>query len=187
MKDQKEIILSKFLLYRDDKPELALKLLMDNYGDVMNGLVSKIIDREEIVEDVLQEGFIKVWKNMSEYNPDKSALFTWLYTIIRNTAIDFLRRENNRKIQGLDSGVYNDMKFSQSSNISDVGLIRNLNTLDPKYKEIIELVYFQGYTQQELANEFKIPLGTVKTRVSTALKILRTILNVFILFCIGIN
>lgn len=146
----------------------------------MNGLVNKIMNNSQQCDDVLQEGFIKVWKNINDYEPHKSGLFTWMYTIIRNTAIDHLRREGKRKIQSLDSDVYDNVRFSQNAMISDVGLIKKINSLDPKYKQIIELVYLEGYTQQEIADELKLPLGTVKTRVSTALKLLRSALTFFI-------
>ncbi len=187
MKDTKEIILSKFLELRSESPELALRLLMDNYGDVFNGLIVKMLDDEEAAEDVLQEGFIKVWKNINEYSPEKSSLFTWLHTILRNSAIDFLRRQNKRKIQKIDSGVYDNINFSQQTNIEDSGLIKQIQSLDTKYKEIIEQVYFKGFTQQEIAEANNIPLGTVKTRVNTALKLLRKIVIIIILIYLGIH
>ena len=185
MKDQKEAVLNQFMELREAHPKQALKLLMDTYGDAMNGIVGKILIREDLVEDALQIGFTKIWKNLQEYSPEKSSLFTWLLSIFRNTAIDILRKENNRKIQAIDSSVYDSINFSVQSNIGDSGLMKKINSLDTKYKDLIELIYLQGYTQQEVSDEFKIPLGTIKTRISTAIKLLRNALNLLIIFIIA--
>ncbi|MBK9271523.1 MAG: sigma-70 family RNA polymerase sigma factor [Saprospiraceae bacterium] len=185
MKNQKEAVLSQFLELRESKPEQALRLLMDTYGDAMNGIVVKILNREDLIEDALQIGFTKIWKNLNEYSPEKSSIFTWLLSIFRNTAIDILRKENNRKIQSIDSSVYDSVNFSVQSNIIDSGLMQKINSLDPKYKDLIELIYLQGYTQQEVSEEFNIPLGTIKTRISTAIKLLRSALNLLIIFILA--
>ncbi|HMW40229.1 MAG: RNA polymerase sigma factor [Saprospiraceae bacterium] len=174
--DQKDPVLQQFLSLRKSHPEQGLRLLMDQYGEAMYGVTSKILHNADAAEDSLQEGFIKIWRNLNEYNPERSSLFTWILTIIRNTAIDNLRKHGTRKIQSIDSDVYNDIKLSESMQITDPALMNKINTLDPKYRALIDLVYLQGYTQQEIADEFGIPLGTVKTRISTAIKMLRNIL-----------
>lgn len=167
------IILERFLLLREGSHDKALKLLMDHYGDTMYGIVSHMIKDESAVEDVLQEGFVKVWKNIPHYDPSKSALFTWMNIIIRNTSIDFLRRNSNSKIQNVDFAVFSTVDQIQKENTSDVGLVNQVDKLESKFKQMIDLVYFKGYTQQEIADELNIPLGTVKTRVNLALKSLR--------------
>ena len=125
---------------------------------------------------------IKIWKNISDFNPERASLFTWMFTIIKNSAIDLTRRESNRKIQSLDSGVYDSMSNSVEANISDVALIQKLKQLDPKYQELVDLIYLKGYTQQEVADELNMPLGTVKTRINAAIKMLRKILAGIIIF-----
>ncbi len=176
-----DTILPQFLELRSKDKDLALKFLMERYGDSMYGVVNRIVKDTNLAEDALQEGFIKIWKNISEFNPEKASLFTWMFTIVKNSAIDLMRRESNRKIQSLESGVYDNMSHSVESNISDVGLMNKLKQLDPKYQELIDLIYLKGYTQQEVADELKMPLGTVKTRINTAIKMLRNILAVIIL------
>lgn len=187
MKANTEDILNQFLALRLNKPEKAIELLINQYGDVLNGIVSKILIKEEDCEEAIQQGFIKVWKNLNDYSPDKSSIYTWLLTIFRNTSIDILRKESKRKIQSLDTGVYNDMKFSVSTSIPDYGLMNKIDSLDPKYRQLIDLLYFQGYTQQEVADEFEIPIGTIKTRISTAIKMLRTILSILIVLLLVHN
>ncbi len=171
-----ENILPQFLELRSKDKDLALKFLMEQYGDSMYGVVNRIIKDSNLADDALQEGFIKIWKNLSEFNPERASLFTWMFTIVKNCAIDLTRREANRKIQSLDSGVYDTMSHSVEANISDAGLMQKLNSLDPKYKELIDLVYLKGYTQQEVSDMLNMPLGTVKTRINTAVKMLRNIL-----------
>ena len=176
-----EHILSQFLELRSKSHDLALKFLMDRYGDSMYGVVNRIVKDTNLADDALQEGFIKIWKNLSEFNPGRASLFTWMFTIVKNSAIDLTRRESNRKIQSLESGVYDNMSNSVEANISDVALMQKLKQLDPKYQELIDLIYLKGFTQQEVADHLNIPLGTVKTRINTAIKMLRNILAAIII------
>lgn len=171
-----ENILNRFLELRSKNSDQALKFLMDQYGNSLFGVVNRILGDSQLAEDALQDGFIKIWKNLKEFNPDKASLFTWMFAIVRNSAIDIGRRETNRKIQSLDSSVYNTTSLSVESEISDIGLMQKINRLEPKYKELIDLLYLKGYTQQEVADHLGIPLGTVKTRANAALKMLRGIL-----------
>ena len=171
-----DIIALQFLELRSKDRDLALKFLMERYGDSMYGVVNRIVKDTNLVDDALQEGFIKIWKNIGEFNPERASLFTWMFTIVKNTAIDLTRRESNRKIQSLDSGVYDTMSNSVEATISDVALIQKLKQLDPKYQELVDLIYLKGYTQQEVADELNMPLGTVKTRINAAIKMLRNIL-----------
>lgn len=181
-------ILSQFIELKSRDKDLALKFLMERYGDTMYGIVLRIVKEQNLVDDALQEGFIKIWRNIPEFNPEKASLYTWMFTIMKNTAIDLIRRESNRKIQSLDSGVYESMTYSVESNISDVGLIQRLKKLDPKYLELVELIYLKGYTQQEVSDALNMPLGTVKTRINTAIKMLRSILStIIILFIIALK
>ena len=133
-----ENTLSKFLELRSNNKDLALKFLMDHYGDSMYGVVNQIVKDTNLVDDALQEGFIKIWKNINEFNPERASLFTWMFTIVKNSAIDLTRREFNRKIQSLDSGVYDNMSNSVEANISDVALIEQLKKLAPKYQALID-------------------------------------------------
>lgn len=179
--NQQDQIKLKFLTFRDRNPEQALELLMNNYGDAMTGIVNQILKDGSQTEDVLQEGFIKVWKNLNSYDPNRSSIFSWLLTIIRNTAIDNLRNRGNKKNLMIDSTITDSIQWSEHSTIRDHALLERLNQLEPQLKELIHLIYFKAYTQQEVADELKIPLGTVKTRIGSAIKTLRKILNLIIL------
>lgn len=172
-----DTILPQFLKLQAGQPDLALKLLMDHYGDTMFGICLRILEENSLAQDALQEGFVKIWKNIGDFNPDIASLFTWMLTIIRNTAIDIARREKNRKIQILSPGVYDNITYSEESQIADTGLMQQINKLEPKYKELIDLIYLKGFTQQEVSDKLNMPLGTVKTRINAAIKMLRTLLS----------
>ena len=154
----------------------AISFLYDQYASALYGIILKIVHTEEVAQDVLQESFIKAWKNGSRYDSSKGTLFTWLLNIARNTAIDKTRSASfrqNGKIQGLDASVYNNIKLSHQQNPDHIGLKAIVGNLEDKYRVIIDLVYFKGYTQQEVGKYLGIPLGTVKSRVRIALRELR--------------
>ena len=160
----------------------AIAILYDQYGPTLYGVVLKIVRSEAIAQDVLQEAFIKIWKNGPRFNGQKGSLFTWMLNITRNTAIDKTRSAHFRqggKIQTIDEFVYNDKKLSDEPNVDQIGLRNIVSNLDERYREVIDLVYFQGYTQKEVMEELDIPLGTVKSRVRLALRELRKFFGEF--------
>lgn len=181
-----EQIKIQFLELRNGPPERAIKFLMDQYGDTLYGIVLKIVREQNLAEEALQEGFVKIWKHLSEYQSEKASLFTWMLTIVRNTAIDLLRQENRHKNQNLNPGVYDSINHSVESQISDIGLMNKVNKLDPKYRELIDLIYIQGFTQQETADHLQMPIGTVKTRINAAIKMLRSMLATFFILLMNV-
>ena len=164
------------LLKAGDKK--ALTLLYDNYSNSLFGVAYKITNDEALAQDALQESFIKIWKNSSKYDPKKAKLFTWLYRITRNTAIDKLRSYNNRnskEIQIEHSNVYNVPTPSLNQDVID--LKEHVAKLDQKYKTVLNALFFEGMTQQEASDELDIPLGTIKSRLKIALRELRKVYN----------
>lgn len=162
------------LLKAGDKK--ALTLLYDNYSNSLFGVAYKITNDEALAKDALQESFIKIWKNSSKYDPSKAKLFTWLYRITRNTAIDKLRSFNNRnskEVQIDNSNVYNVATSSINQDVID--LKEHVAKLDQKYKIVLNALFFEGMTQQEASDELDIPLGTVKSRLKIALRELRKV------------
>ncbi|MEM6379618.1 MAG: sigma-70 family RNA polymerase sigma factor [Bacteroidota bacterium] len=150
--------------------------LYDLYSDTLYGIVLRIVQQEALAQDVLQESFVKIWKNGHKYDNKKGTLFTWMLNICRNTAIDKTRSANYKrqsKIHAIDQSVYNNEKWSYEQKPDHIGLQQEVVKLEEKYREIIELIYFQGYTQQEVTEHLNIPLGTVKSRVRIGLRELR--------------
>jgi RNA polymerase sigma-70 factor (ECF subfamily) len=153
---------------------------MKQYGDALYGVVLSIVQSKEIAEDVMQDTFVKIWKNADSYNVKKGKLFTWLVNIARYTAIDRIRTmkfKANQKTLSLDRTVYENEQLSVEAEIQDVGLHKIINSLEEKYSTLINLLYLQGFTQKEAAKALNIPLGTVKTRSKTAIIQLRTLLG----------
>lgn len=167
------------LLQQNDKG--VIEILYDRYASTLYGIVLRIVIDEKIAEDVIQEAFVKIWNKGDQYEQSKGTLFTWMLNITRNTAIDQLRKKKSRgggKIQSLENNVPIHIAATGSLNPNHIGVREIVEKLDEKYRQIIELAYFHGYTQSEIQEELDIPLGTVKTRLRIALRELRKVFNV---------
>jgi RNA polymerase sigma factor (sigma-70 family) len=160
----------------------ALSYLYDHYSAALYGIIFRIVKREEWAEEVLQDAFLKIWDRIDAYDESKGRLFTWMMNLTRNLAIDKTRSKEitrSKKTDDLQDFVHTIDKQEQTEMaVNQIGLLPVLNTLPTDQKFIVEYLYLQGYTQSEVADEFGIPLGTVKTRLRLAMKTLRTILKV---------
>ncbi|MEM9858342.1 MAG: sigma-70 family RNA polymerase sigma factor [Bacteroidota bacterium] len=164
------------LLKSQDKR--ALELIFDNYSTVLLNVISRIVKDRMMAQDVLQESLLKVWNHSATYKNDQGSLFTWLVTICRNTAIDKTRTKDFRLTQ--ESRTSPELVFIEKADENDEveqWYTRQLiNQLPPNQRNLIDLAYFQGFTQREIAENLEIPLGTVKTRIRLALAHLRSII-----------
>jgi len=152
--------------------------LYDLYSSSLYGLVSRIIHSEETARDLLQDIFIKIWEHIYSYDPLKGTLFTWMLNIARNAAIDNLRKTKKAgksEILSADNIVNIEKEQHHSIKTSLLGLKDLVERLSPEQKLLIEYIYFNGYTQQEVADELGIPLGTIKTRIRNAVIELRKV------------
>jgi RNA polymerase sigma-70 factor (ECF subfamily) len=164
------------LLEKGDKR--AINLLYENYSDSLYGVILKVTINEEIAQDALQETFVKVWKNAKKYDSKKAKLFTWLYRIAKNTAIDKLRSFNNRfekEVQIDKSNVYILPTANLNQDVLD--LKEHVARLDEKYQIVLKALFFEGMTQQEASDELDIPLGTIKSRLKIGLRELKKVYN----------
>jgi RNA polymerase sigma-70 factor (ECF subfamily) len=163
----------ELLQERNDK---AISLLYDNYGDTLLGVAKKVVRSDDLAQDVLQESFVKIWKKADSYDPSKAKLFTWLFRITRNTAIDKLRSINtksDKEIQIDVSDVYTLGVESTKPELMDVQ--DHLDKIEQKYRIVLDALFFQGMTQQEASEDLDIPLGTIKSRLKIGLRELRKI------------
>jgi RNA polymerase sigma-70 factor (ECF subfamily) len=168
---EKEIV---GLLQKGDKQ--AITLLYENYADTLFGVILKVLNNEELAQDALQETFIKVWKKAKSYNADKAKLFTWLYRIAYNTAIDKVRSQSNKDSKEVQIEASNVYKLTSEGLNQDVMDIKtHLKSIDEKYQIVINALFFEGMTQQEASDELEIPLGTIKSRLKIGLRELRKI------------
>jgi RNA polymerase sigma factor (sigma-70 family) len=159
-----------------------LDYLYDHYSGALFGVVSRVIKKEEVAEEVLQDAFLKIWDKIQSYDPEKGRLFTWMLNLTRNLAIDKTRSREISK-EGKTSGIDNlvnriEKREFAEQGIDSIGVKDILNVLPEEQKFVVEHLYFKGYSQSELADEFSIPLGTVKTRLRLAMKQLRSIVKV---------
>lgn len=158
--------------------EAGFNYLYDHYASTFYGIVLKIVFSEDAAQDVLQDGFVKIWKNISNYERKKGTLFTWMLNIIRNTAIDYTRSKHVRnKIRIDDEIVGLNNQLSESKNFDHIGMKEVIVKLKEEHKVVIEALYFSGYTQEEASKKLNLPLGTLKTRARTAIMTLRNLLK----------
>lgn len=160
-------------LLKNDK-EAGFNQLYANYSAVLYGISIKIVGSEEIAQDVLQDAFVKIWKNFSKYDSSKGRLFTWLLNITRNTAIDYIRSKDFQTRSKFSTEfILESHSNSSEMNVDAIGMTEMLNLLDSESKLVLETVYIKGYTHAEAAEYLNLPLGTVKTRIRNGMMILR--------------
>ncbi len=157
----------------------AFNYLYDHYSGALFTIINQIVPDKDTASDVLQEVFINVWRKIGTYDETKGRLFTWMLNIARNAAIDKVRSKGYRDNQRTQPIAEGESGMAMSSNpvVNDVGLKKVLTTLNEEYRKLIDLSYFQGFTHEEIAKMLGIPLGTVKTRIRTAISQLRTMIR----------
>ena len=156
------------------RDENALRVVFAQYGPALNGLIVRIVRDPRVAEEVLQDTLLKIWNKIELYDPDHSRLFTWMMGIARNTAIDHTRLRGfqaSQKSEDLDTSVPDHATSDLQAAKVDVATLTA--DLDPKYLDVLDKMYLQGYSTSAAAEELGVPLGTVKTRLRTALILLR--------------
>ncbi len=160
---QLEQLISKF----QEKDIRSFEKLYEMYADSMFGVIYNIVRNKEEAQEVLQDVFVKAWNGSSSYSAKKGRFFTWLLNIARNSAIDKIRSKSFKQgKQNLDATFFVDIIESYDNldtKIDVNGLKKYIKTLRDTCKDLIELLYFKGYTQKEASEELKMPLGTIKT------------------------
>jgi RNA polymerase sigma-70 factor (ECF subfamily) len=182
-------ILQASLRFKDDS-SLARRLrardphvmpsLYDRYGRAAYSLIFRVVRDAGVAEDLVQETFLRVWNRAQSFDAERGALGPWILAVARNRAIDHLRSVEGRMAAGaleLDR-IENPALFAnfedRALTIDRARRLKDAFTkLTPVQKEVIELAYYEGLSQTEMAVRLKQPLGTVKTWVRTALKVLR--------------
>ncbi len=166
------------LLHLQDSKGLVL--LYEHYSSALYHIVLRIVRREEVAQEVLQDVFVKIWSQSKSYDVGKGKLFTWMSRIAKNAAIDKTRSKNYKatnRTDSIENFVGDSIDFSNNINLKDSGLRKVVSQLDTKYHEIIDYLYFKDFTQSETSEALGIPLGTVKSRSRLALKALRQLLQ----------
>jgi RNA polymerase sigma-70 factor (ECF subfamily) len=158
----------------------AMNDLYDRYGRLMYSLILRIVRNPSTAEDLVQETFLRIWNRVQSFYAERGALGAWVLTVARNRAIDYLRSTDGRMQAGameLDQLERPGLFAKLDSAALAIDRVRRLKSafekLTPTQRQVIELAYYEGMSQTEMAERLKQPLGTVKTWTRSALKILR--------------
>jgi len=167
------------------RDQRAFNYLYDNYSGALYGVVIRIVLHKNYADEVIQDIFVKVWNHVELFNHEKGRLYTWMINIARNTSIDYIkskRVQNEQKNQSLPDIVHSTETHlyadtNQMERVDFIGMNNVMGKLKPDLQRLVQMAYYEGYTQQEIADNLQMPLGTVKTRIRAALLQLREILN----------
>jgi len=180
----------QFRLSSEDDAQLAERVkrhepqamadMYDRYGRITYSLILRIVRDSGAAEDLVQETFLRIWNRVHAFDSKRCALGAWVLAVARNRAIDYLRSVEGRMVQSASEfeelenpGAFADFERN-ILNIDRVRLVRDaLNKLNSNQREVIEMAYYEGLSQSEMAERMKQPLGTVKTWARSALKHLR--------------
>jgi RNA polymerase sigma-70 factor (ECF subfamily) len=165
------------LVARSD--ETALAELYDRFGRVAYGLARRILRDDALAEDAVQEAFLAAWRSASRFVPERAKASTWLLTLVHRRAVDLVRREERRRAESLGDereevvGATDEAVWLRYERERVQGALRKL---PDQQREAIELAYYGGFTQSELADRLGQPVGTIKSRMFTGLSRLRDLL-----------
>ncbi len=158
----------------------AFLVLYDRHASRVYALTMRILADPMMAEEATQDTFLKVWSRARQYNPERGEFVTWLLTIARRVALDRLRLESRRPVLSTGQDPEEAWKFlPDDDSLSEETRWRSLYfavcTLPEEQRQVIELAYYKGLSQSEIAEVLDWPLGTVKTRVRAAMHSLREI------------
>ena len=160
--------------------EDALAELYDRHGRVAFGLAYRVLRDRSLAEDAVQDAFLNVWRSAPRFVPERSKASTWILTFVHRRAVDLVRREERRRAEPLED---TDRPGPDSTDeaawltLERERVTEALRRLPDQQREAIELAYFGGYTQSELAQRLGEPLGTIKSRMFNGLARLRDLLE----------
>jgi RNA polymerase sigma-70 factor (ECF subfamily) len=165
------------LLARGD--EGALAELYDRFGGVAHRLAARVLRDPALAQDAVQDAFLSAWRTAASFDPARGTASTWLMTMVHRRAVDLVRREDRRKTEPLDGAP-----VASGETTDEEAAVREerrrvqgaLAQLPPDQREALELAYYGGLTQSELAERLELPLGTVKSRMFAGLSKLRDLL-----------
>lgn len=176
---QKPSVEEQIICLLKEQDKRAIRLIFDHYSPVLLNIVLRVVKYDSVAQDVLQEALLKIWKNGQSYDAGKGSLFTWMTRICRNAAIDKTRSKDYRltetSMNAMDIVSISDTP-SENSNVDQEQMLDLVDRLPGNQKKLINLAYFEGYTHKEISENLDLPLGTVKTRIRSAIKNLRSII-----------
>jgi RNA polymerase sigma factor (sigma-70 family) len=165
--------------------EAALAELYDRYSAPAHSLARRVVGDSSLADDVVQEAFLAVWRGAARFVPERATAATWVMMLVHRRAVDLVRREQRRRADSLPEGL-DELLSDEGGSASDAVWLRlerervqdALRRLPDMQRELLELAYYGGFTQVELAERLGRPLGTIKSQMYAALSHLRELLEV---------
>jgi RNA polymerase sigma factor (sigma-70 family) len=154
----------------------ALGALYDRFGRVAYGVALRILRDRALAEDAVQEAFLAVWRSADSYRRERAKPSTWILTLVHRRAVDLVRREGRRRGEPLEEAPEaTDASVPEEAELRSrrVAVQAALRQLPADQRQALELAYYGGYTQSELAERLGVPLGTIKSRMFAGLTRLR--------------
>ena len=166
------------LVARGEEP--ALGELYDRFGRIAYGLALRVVRDASLAEDAVQDAFVTLWRTSARFVPERGKASTWVLTLVHRRAVDLVRREDRRRTEPLAEAEEAHVEATQ-----DVAWLRferqrvqeALRKLPDQQREALELAYYGGFTQSELADRLGQPIGTIKSRMFSGLARMRELLN----------
>ncbi len=152
-------------------------LLYDAYSGALYGMILRMVKDERAATELLQDTFLKIWINRDKYDPEKARLFTWMNRIAKNLTLNYLDSKqcrNQKRVEGIDDLTL-EREGGSGVMVDVIDVNSKLRQLKDKYRTVLELAYFQGYTHQEISDELSMPIGSVKSSIKIGLRELRKI------------
>jgi RNA polymerase sigma factor (sigma-70 family) len=163
--------------------EVALAELYDRVGRMAYGLAYRVLRDDRLAEDAVQDAFLTVWRKAAGYSAERAKATTWILTLVHRRAVDVVRREQRRRAERLDDAEGREEAANPSAeeaawlHFERERVQAALRQLPDTQREAIELAYYGGFTQSELAERLGEPLGTIKSRMFAGLARLRELLD----------
>jgi RNA polymerase sigma-70 factor (ECF subfamily) len=159
----------------------ALAELYDRFGRPAYGLALRILRDESLAEDAVQEAFLALWRTAARFVPERGKASTWILTLVHRRAVDIVRREERRRADALEQAPEQESREAVDEEawlrLQRERVQEALRKLPDQQREAIELAYYGGFTQSELAERLGQPLGTIKSRMFGGLARLRELLG----------
>lgn len=170
---------TELVLLLKQRQQSSFSYLYDNYSGALLSVILGIIPDRDMANDVLQEVFTKIWRQIERYDETKGRLFTWMLNIARNASIDMVRSKGYQNSQ--QNKELTEVNYAAAGTTrvrtDEIGLRKIVHQLKDEHKILVELAYFEGFTQEEISKMLQIPIGTIKTRMRVALTQLRNVIK----------
>jgi RNA polymerase sigma-70 factor (ECF subfamily) len=157
--------------------EVAFNRIYERYQEALHGVIFAIVKNEDVAQEILQDVFIKIWKNAESYDSNSGRFFTWILNIARNASVDYLRSKRHKNsLKNLSSDNFVDIIVSNNNldeETNTMFLREWVDKLEPMCIKIIDIIFFKGFTFKDGAEELDITSGTLKTRHRKCLNSLR--------------